>query len=115
MAKSRAELRSSIFSSTNTKPKSKLVDFFGEQIEVRQPKVGVVLDLRNAGEKNIKQMLISTLIQYCYVPGTDEKVFEEADEDQLMEMPFGEDLTRLQTAISELTNVNIQADDAAKN
>ena len=105
--KSRSELRSAIFSSTSLQPAKVLVDFFGEKVEIRQPSVDTILNFRNAAEGDRKGMLVDMLITYVYVPGTDEKLFELADRDMIMAMPWGADLSRLQKAINQLTDVNL--------
>lgn len=115
MAKSRAELRTSIFKSENLQPKTEVVTFFGEEVEVRQPSMNTILNFRNADEADRKTQMVDMLIEYVFVPGTNEKVFETADKDQLLQMPFGQDMTGLQAAISRLTNVDLQTSAKAKN
>lgn len=85
-------------------PKKKLITFFGEQIELRQPSLGDILDVRD--EEDRSKAMIRTLVQYAYVPGTDERVFEDGDEDSLRAQPWGADFNVLAEAIKDLTNVN---------
>lgn len=113
--KTRDQLREAIFRSENLKPKSKIVKFFGEDIEVRQPSVDTVLDFRNSDEIDKKQRMVGMLIAYCFVPETDERLFEDGDAADLLQMPFGGDFTALQKAMSELTDVKLVEDEAVKN
>lgn len=121
--KSRADLRASIFSSKNSTPKSLEVEFFGEPIEIRQPSVDSILNLKQAVEQdagdaaqvNRTAQMVNMIILYSYVPGTDEHVFEDGDLDQMRSMPFGEDFMRVQQAISKLTNVDLNVRSAEKN
>lgn len=80
--------------------------FFNAEIEVRQPTLGEILQAEETGTKT--DQAISMLIKYCYVPGTMDKVFEEADKDVLKTLPFGEDFIRVQKAIAQLTSVNVE-------
>lgn len=112
----RDQLRGAIFNSENSKPKSKVIEFFGQQIEVRQPPVGALMDMREgAKDRDSKEQLIAMLMNWVFVPGTDEKLFEPADQDQLLAMPFGTDFTRVSNAVTELTDVNILNKEATKN
>lgn len=113
----RDELRAKIFSSENRKPKSKEFLFFGSMIEMRQPSfseiVAMSLDEESAEKGQRSSSLIHLLIEHCYVPGTDERVFDAADRDQLQAMPFGADFARATEASKELTNIDIES--TAKN
>jgi hypothetical protein len=112
MSSLRDTLRSAIFSGDNSKPASETVEFFGQDIEIRQPAVGTVLA---DAEKMSQQGIIGVLIQYCYVPGTDEKLFDEADADSMKALPWGPDFLRAQQAINKLSGVKADDVDAAKN
>lgn len=82
---SRDQLRSKIFSE---KVKIDLITLDdGQEIEVRQPSVGLLLDV--VGIENLKDRMTRMLIESCFVPGTNEKVFEDADRDSLMSLPQG--------------------------
>lgn len=115
MAKSRNEIRSAIFSGVNAKPKSKTIKFFGEDVEVRQPDMKTILDYRDANQEDRRKAMVNMIITYVYVPGSQEKVFDTADEEGLLAMPFGADYTRLQKTISELTDVNLAVEETTKN
>lgn len=98
----RDTIRGKIFASKEFD--KRIVDFFGEKIELRQPSLGLVLQVQD--EEDRKSAVIDTLVKYAYVPGTDEKVFESGDEDSLLALPFGPDFIRVSNALEELTKVN---------
>ena len=76
-----------------------VVDIEGLPIEVRQMNVGQMLDAVN--EEDNKRRMARYLIDCCYVPDTEEKVFDEADIDVLMEMPAGGYYTQIMNKINE--------------
>jgi len=96
-SEARNALRSKVFA---TKPRSRIV-ILGEgvEIEVIQPSVGVMLD--SVSEENIKKRIMRMLINSCFVPGTSEPLFEEADFDNLMNMPQGGTYQALIDAVQE--------------
>lgn len=100
--KTLAEARAKIFGSK--KAASKIVNFFGADIEIRQPKLGDIIAAREEVDK--QAAVIATLVAYAYLPGTDQKMFTPEDGDLFMEMPFGADFLRITAAIEELTDVN---------
>lgn len=99
----RDEMRAKIFSA---KARSKEIDFFGTRIELRQPTIGVILAQRR-GELALdaSQMM---LMQYAFVPGTNDHVFEEADLDALDELPFGKDMQDLSMAVADLMGSDVK-------
>lgn len=99
----RDALRSKLL--TSHKPKSKLVKVFGAEIELRQPRLGVVMKTREMEDP--AERVASMIIQYAYVPGTDELVFEEGDQATITQWPFGQDLIELQQAITSLTGLDL--------
>jgi len=105
----RDEIRSKIFSAEAAKPKTKRLLFFGTEVELRQPTIGAILDMQ--GTEDRKQAIINMMIQYTYVPGTNDPVFELADTETLLAMPWGEDFSRLNEAITELTGVNVEEEE----
>jgi hypothetical protein len=80
------------------------VEFFGAQIELRQASFGDIIRMREGDDR--EAAVIHNLINYAYIPGTDEKVFEEGDAESFKEMPFGADFIRVSQAVEELTEVN---------
>lgn len=113
--KTRNALRDAIFSSDRTKPQVRTVTFFGEELEIRQPDLRTILSISSSSTENRQMAIVDMIIAYAYVPETDERVFEDADRDQLLALPFGNDYSELQKAISDLTNVNVLTDTATKN
>lgn len=87
--------------------KSKLINVFGIDLELRQPSLGSIMDTRE--NDDAKARAADMIVKYAYVPGTDELVFEATDRDLILRWPFGEDLLALQTAITELTGLDIDA------
>lgn len=96
----RDAIRSTVFSA---KPKSKLVPVGDQMVEVRQALVGQMID--SMGTDDPRKRMARTIIDSCFVPNTDEKVFEEADFDMLMSLPAGGLYSELMTAISDLIEV----------
>jgi hypothetical protein len=84
--------------------KSKVIEFFGQQIEIKQLTLGAVINARTELEDQ-QGALISILLKYAYVPGTEELLFEDTDADSLKALPFGGDFVSLTNAITELTNL----------
>lgn len=82
------------------------ITFFGMVVELRQPPLGVVLDYRE--QDDLKTRSADMLVKYCYVPGTDERIFEEGDKEGILALPYGEDMMRIQTAITELTGIEVE-------
>jgi hypothetical protein len=87
------------------KPVVKTMSLFGCEIDLRQPTLRSILAAQeiDSAEERAANMMIT----FAFVPGTSEKIFEEADKEMILNWPFGEDLQAVQTAIAELTGVNI--------
>lgn len=101
---SRDELRAALLGGA-PKPDSRLITMFGVEIELRQPNLGAILKTRAEGDDTTRA--IDMIIEYAYVPGTTDHVFEDTDRAVMMNWPFGKDLTVLNAAIAELTGVDI--------
>ena len=103
---SRDSVRAAILNAKNTSRKSKLIDFFGQSIEIRQPTIG---QLNAMNDDSKTPTIITLLLEYCYIPGEkNTKVFEPADKDELLNIPTGEWLHNFNKAIEELTGVNVE-------
>jgi hypothetical protein len=85
-------------------PKSRLLEFFGVEIELRQPLLGDILKAQS--EQNPEIGVINTLISQAFVPGTDERIFEEGDIAVLRLKPFDANFLRVAKALEELSEVN---------
>lgn len=112
LAPDRNAIRAKIFGAKAT---NKVIDFFGAKVEVRQPAVGDILestdvndDVNEAvGEKT--PTMLRAIIRGCYVPGTNDRVFDDADVEGLKTLPFGKELTLLTNTIQELMGVDLEA------
>jgi hypothetical protein len=103
------ELRTSLFN--GVKPDSRIITFFGQQIELRQPTVGEVED-QNRDTTN-QRGAADMLVRYAYMPGTNTKIFSIHDVDSLRQLPWGPDFTALTRAIADLSGIQIE--EATKN
>lgn len=104
--------------------KNKLVCVNGQQIEVRQPSIGdrqeiarksVEVKAGAAGQEpvyavNGLEMRLQGIIACCYVPGTNERVFDGTDYDVLRAQPSGSFVDVLGEAVLELMNVESEPD-----
>lgn len=107
---SSAALKSTIFSAQNKTFKKEVINFFGVQIEIRQSSIRNIIDQAsepdNAFEEK-RHVTIEVLLNNTFVPGTDDRVFEEADVDSLMSLPFGEDFSRVVDVYNRLSGVKV--------
>ncbi len=101
----RDQIRTALFA--HQKADTRVVSLFGTQIELRQPTLGAILDARETEDERTRTA--DVFIRYAYVPGTNEKVFQDEDRDQILNWPFTEDLIRVQEVIAELTGVDLRA------
>lgn len=112
MSKSvRDGIRSEIFK--NREGKKKLINIFGQDIEVRQPRLKDILSIQKKYDQGLDVAFVSTLIEYCYVPGTDDKVFEDTDRELILSLPTGEWVETFNQALEELTSIKVE--EAEKN
>lgn len=99
----RDKIRAQIF--TQKKFETKELKIFGVVVEIRQPTLGMILTAQEEANRQLSVMKL--LIGYCFVPGTDERVFEDADLDSVMKLPFDEDMMKLNEVIMEMTGIDI--------
>jgi len=103
-----SDLRNKIRAAVSSaKPRSVIVSFNGVEIEMRQPSLGEVMDGQQTISEDRKEGVARMMIRFAYVPGTEEKVFEEGDVDMLIGLPFGDDMQRMNEAINNLTGVEV--------
>lgn len=102
----RDKMRAEIFSAEQAKIKSEVVEFFGQKIEVRQTTLGQTLEAQSNPDR--EAAVIDVLINRAYIPGTNTRVFEDTDAEQLKNMPFGIDFVRVSQALETLTGVNFR-------
>lgn len=100
---SRDAIRAKIFAAKPLKREEMVL--FGAKVEIRQPTLGVILEAQQKGDR--KEALLDLLMDYCFVPGTDDKVFEPADVEGLKKLPMQSDITRLNEVIARLTDIDI--------
>lgn len=98
----RTAIRTAIFAG---KAKTLLVTTFGIELELKQPSMGELLDLQDLPDA--KSRVVASLIRYCFVPGTKEKVFDEADKDSILALPFDDNFVKINDAIAELTGIDL--------
>lgn len=105
----RDEMRASIFKDKVVAKET--IEFFGTQIEMRQPRLSDIMAIKKVAEEEggNQSAIVDTLVRYAYVPGTEEKLFEEGDAAQFLAMPFGPDLIRVSDALERLTQVNFRS------
>lgn len=86
----------------SAKPKSKEIQLFGVMVYLREPPTEVVLGAQALEDR---KMAIGQLMTQYLFTADGEQVFDEADIDGLLNMPFGDDMRRLNQAINELLGV----------
>lgn len=110
---SRDAIRAAFF---NQKIQVKTVTVAGIKMEIRQPAVGDIMLMQvPEGMDSRKYAAAKVLCDYCYVPGTDEKVFDQADIESILAVPFSGDWVKLQSEIDSLTDIMSQLETATKN
>ncbi len=102
----RDEIRAKLLGKTPL-AESKMISLYGIEIELRQPTLEAILKSRDIDD-NVARA-VDMIIEYAYVPGTDDHVFETADREMILRWPFGKDLQTLNEAIADLTGVDIAA------
>lgn len=103
---SRKELRQNLLGKKQ-EGHSRVIELFGQKVELRSPSLKDIMSARE--EASATERAADMIIKYACVPGTQERIFDEADRDLILEWPFGKDLARLNTAIAEMTGVDISA------
>ncbi len=98
----RVEMRKRIFA--HQKRDSKIVTLKGVKMEIRQPTLGDILD---AQEKESKDAILDLIISYCYKPGTEERVFEDGDQEGLKQLVLTPEIAAINEAIADMTNVSV--------
>lgn len=109
------DIKARIFSAQNKQRKYKRVMFFGVELEIKQSSLKQVVDMatRRDGDEDDQGVAIYVLLNYAFIPGTEERIFGEEDTESLLDMPFGEDFNRVIDAWREITGIKIG--EASKN
>ena len=101
----REEIRNSILS--NPKFKRVKFEFFGTEVEIKQPSLREISEIGSGGDSN-ENVAVNLLLRYCYVPGTNEKVFDDkTDRAAVLELPFGEWFEDFNRKWASLTGINL--------
>ena len=98
----RNSLRSKILGKIDSD--SEIITFRGVEIELRQPTVKEVIERGESGFG-----VVDFLIDNAYIPGTNIKVFEDADKEVLEQIPFGPDVSAVIGAIGRLTGLDVES------
>lgn len=106
-------IRDAIFADENRKPARRAVTLFGQKVEIKQPTLSQIAKLGQASADSKIPPIVRIMIEYIYIPGSEEKVFDPGDAEQLAAMPSGKWLSDLNEAIEKLTGVDVK--DAEKN
>jgi hypothetical protein len=114
---SKDDIRSKIFSH---KSATKIINVYGIDIELRSPTVRQLVEATSAREGESKEDTTSrasvmAIVAHCYVPGTDSKIFSEADAEALMALPMDTNYRALQEAISDLMGIKKLLEASTKN
>lgn len=103
-ALTRNELRAAIVGAKHP-PKSEVVTLFGHEVELRQPTLASILKSRE--EDDERKRTTDVFLNYAYVPGTDELLFEEGDRETILNWPFTDELLEVQLVIAKLTGIDL--------
>jgi hypothetical protein len=106
---SRNEMRDKIFATKNTTLKSQTYWFNGIEVEFRQPSTVGFMEARDDGQNQ----LINLMIRNSYIPGTNDRVFEEADAETLSNMPMTKDMIEVIRIMNEVMDLKVE--DKVKN
>ncbi len=99
----RDKIRSQVFSADIFKREK--VEAFGTTIEIRQTTLGRVLELQEKLNEDRKVAIGLAFLEFCYVPGTDERLFGDEDLNSVLDLPFGDDFQKVQDVINKLMGV----------
>ncbi len=91
--------------------RTKIIQFNGVDVEIRQPTLRERRTLQekcldDKGNVDLFEFLLWAVIVNTYVPGTKEKVFDDADYEALLSEPIGGFVDRYSDSISDLMNVS---------
>lgn len=105
----RDEVRARLFASRPLRTKT--IKIRDVEVEIHQPTIGDVLSMK----ENASQVdsLMQVLLDYCFIPGTNTKVFEAADKDTILGWGIDDWFSQVSEAVQELTNLSVA--DAEKN
>jgi hypothetical protein len=99
----RDDARAKIFSGESA-PLNVPVIFRGISLELRQPTWLQMLSLRDEAGGDERQATIRFLIQFAYLQGTNERVFDNGDYDKLANLRMDGELSGIIQAIGQIMN-----------
>lgn len=100
----RDQIRSKIFASKKLARKE--IIFFGQKIEIQQPTLEDIMTAQVSEDRD--QAVINQLVKYSFVPGTNDRVFEDTDAESFKHMPFTNDFVAVSKALEALSEVNFR-------
>lgn len=104
----RDEIRALFFAPLDTPTPPVSLEWNGVTFEWRRPSVQQVQNARDDDDAD-KNFLVRLIIEYSYVPGTDQKLFEDTDYDRVMSMPFGPEWQTAVTTIGKEIGLGVEA------
>lgn len=87
--------------------KSEKLTIFEQEVEIRQPSIRDLRRLADDEKSDGRLLALTTLVNYAFVPGTDELVFGDEDLDELESLPYGDWVRELNNVYSKLTGINL--------
>lgn len=111
--KTRDALRAALLGSQR-KFRSEVIEVAGLRVEVRQPSIKERARILKEGKAqsgdadrmDLAKMFVTAVIACCYDPDTGDKVFEDANAEELLGMPSGSFVDVLGSKALELMNVD---------
>lgn len=88
----------------NSSSDDEIVTAFGVQIAVRPPELRELVQYQDFAQD--EHMIARAIVNNCYVPGTNEKVFEETDVEVLSSQRFSTDMRKLNQVINKVLGGN---------
>ncbi len=105
-------IRSKVFSSDSFERET--VEAFGTTIEIRQTTLGRVLELQEKLKEDRQQAIGLAFIEFCHVPDSGERLFDDTDLELILGLPFGKDFQAVQDVINKLMGVDEEEIKAAE-
>jgi hypothetical protein len=109
MTNTRDNIRAGVYKGVTLKREKVTIN--GAEIEIIQPTVEQVM--KSTQELDPAKRVVNGIIAYARIPGTDEKVFDDTDAAALLNLPFSQELTEINLAMSRL--MGLEAKEIAKN
>ncbi len=104
---SKDDLRAAIFAAENSRVKRVPIKFQGQELELKQPTVEEIMQFHSLPEGRSNFAYI--LINHVYIPGTDEKLFDEADYDAIVAMPYSPEIVEIQNVMTGFLSSDVKS------